>query len=128
MAAPKSRVLREVELLARMHTGSAIDTLAAICQGYDPRTNEAVGFDVIPAGARVSAANSLLDRGWGKSPQTVVVEDQAQHMSDEDLERHVRDRISELAIGLGSVGSATGGDDPGAPPPEGPEQSSRVVH
>lgn len=48
----------EIRSLARAHTASAIKTLAGIM-------NEKKA----PAAARVSAAQALLDRGWGKSPQ-----------------------------------------------------------
>jgi hypothetical protein len=48
----------EIRSLARSHTASAIKTLAGIM-------NEKKA----PAAARVSAAQALLDRGWGKAPQ-----------------------------------------------------------
>lgn len=52
----------EIRSLARSHTVKAINTLVGIM-------NEKKA----PAAARVSASNSLLDRGWGKSP--TVLED-----------------------------------------------------
>ena len=55
---PKSDVtIRE---LARVHTGEAIQTLAAIAQ--NPKATDS---------ARVQACTSLLDRGWGKPAQYV---------------------------------------------------------
>jgi len=48
----------EIRSLARSHTASAIKTLAGIM-------NEKKA----PAAARVSAAQALLDRGWGKPVQ-----------------------------------------------------------
>jgi hypothetical protein len=48
----------EIRSLARAHTAGAIKTLAGIM-------NETKS----PAAARVSAAQALLDRGWGKAPQ-----------------------------------------------------------
>lgn len=53
-------VLTKVSSLARSHTETAIKTLAGIM------TCEEAG----PA-ARVAAANSLLDRGWGKPAQPI---------------------------------------------------------
>lgn len=50
----------EIRSLARAHTASAIKTLAGIM-------NEKKA----PAAARVSAAQALLDRGWGKAPQPI---------------------------------------------------------
>jgi hypothetical protein len=45
--------------LARGHTALCIKVLAGI-----------VSQEASPPGARVSAAGILLDRGWGKAPQT----------------------------------------------------------
>ena len=50
--------MTEIRSLARSHTRSAINVLASIMRSKDAT-----------AAARVSAANALLDRGWGKAPQ-----------------------------------------------------------
>lgn len=52
----------EIRSLARAHTAKAINTLVGIM-------NQAKA----PAAARVAAANSIIDRGWGKSP--TILED-----------------------------------------------------
>lgn len=52
----------EIRSLARAHTEAAVNCLAGIMNKSDA-----------PEAARVSAANALLDRGWGKAPQ--VMED-----------------------------------------------------
>jgi hypothetical protein len=51
----------EIRSLARAHTESAIKVLAGIM-------NEVSA----PHAARVSAAQALLDRGWGKAPQAIT--------------------------------------------------------
>jgi hypothetical protein len=56
----------EIKSLARVHTESALNTLAGIM--HQPEA---------PPAARVSAAQALLDRGWGKAAQIVA--------GDEDL-------------------------------------------
>lgn len=56
----RPKALKDVEEIARSHTPAAMQTLAAIC--VDPEQ---------PGAARVSAANALLDRGWGKPSQPV---------------------------------------------------------
>ncbi len=56
----RPRGLKAVEEAARAHTALAISTLAEIA-----RSKKA------PAAARVSAAEALLDRGWGKPKQAV---------------------------------------------------------
>ncbi len=54
----------EIRSLARSHTESALNVLASIM-------NQAEA----PHAARVSAANSLLDRGWGKPTQPISGDD-----------------------------------------------------
>jgi len=61
---PTSRAAAEIKALAKKHGKAAIKVLAAIM-------NQADG----PATARVSAAQALLDRGWGKAAQPVAGED-----------------------------------------------------
>ena len=56
MASSKS--LTEIRLLARSHTRTAVSVLIRIMRSKD----------ATPA-ARVSAANAILDRGWGKATQ-----------------------------------------------------------
>jgi len=59
----RPKVVAEVKELARKHTGKAIETLVSIMD--NPKTAPA---------ARVSAANALLDRGYGKPPQHITGE------------------------------------------------------
>lgn len=54
----RARTLTEIRSIARSHTRTAINVLAGIMRSKD----------ATPA-ARVSAANSILDRGWGKAAQ-----------------------------------------------------------
>ena len=59
-----SKAAAEIKALAKKHSKAAIKVLAAIM-------NQADG----PATARVSAAQALLDRGWGKAAQPVAGEE-----------------------------------------------------
>jgi hypothetical protein len=52
------KTLTEIRSLARSHSRTAINVLVGIM-----RSNDAT------AAARVSAANAILDRGWGKATQ-----------------------------------------------------------
>jgi len=61
-AMPKAPV--NVRTLARKYTEDAIEALAAIM------TDEATAV-----ASRIAAANSLLDRGWGRVPQPVSGDD-----------------------------------------------------
>ncbi|GAJ29725.1 DUF5681 domain-containing protein [Acidomonas methanolica] len=58
----RPRELQDVIRLARSHTMAAIDALAEIA-----------GNKKAPEAARVSAANALLDRAWGKAKETVQI-------------------------------------------------------
>ena len=60
----ESKAAAEIKALAKKHSKAAIKVLAAIM-------NQADG----PATARVSAAQALLDRGWGKAAQPVAGEE-----------------------------------------------------
>jgi hypothetical protein len=54
------KTVTEIRSLARSHTRTAINVLVGIMRSKD----------ATPA-ARVSAANAILDRGWGKAPQAI---------------------------------------------------------
>jgi hypothetical protein len=62
-AAPKefgskmAKAVTEIRSLARSHTRTAINVLVGIMRAKDAT-----------AAARVTAANAILDRGWGKAP------------------------------------------------------------
>lgn len=62
---PRGRSKRDAEIaeLARAHTAEALQTLANI-----------MGDEAAPPSARVSAASAILDRGWGRPPQSLDVE------------------------------------------------------
>ncbi|WP_314955902.1 hypothetical protein [Bradyrhizobium cosmicum] len=53
-----------IKSLARTHTVHAVNTLVQIMRDKNA-----------PAHARVSAANAILDRGWGKPLQPIASED-----------------------------------------------------
>jgi len=55
-----TRTLNEIRSLARAHTRTAINVLVGIMRSKDST-----------AAARVTAANAILDRGWGKPPQSL---------------------------------------------------------
>ena len=61
---PRKRIPADLRSLARGHTELCIKVLAGI-----------VSQEAVPAAARVSAAGILLDRGWGRAPQTHTGED-----------------------------------------------------
>jgi hypothetical protein len=55
-----SKTLTEIRSLARSHTRTAINALVGVMKAKDATH-----------AARVSAANAILDRGWGKAPQAL---------------------------------------------------------
>ncbi len=56
-----SKTLTEIRSLARSHTKTAVNVLVGVMRSKDAT-----------AAARVSAANAILDRGWGKAPQALA--------------------------------------------------------
>ena len=58
------KTLTEIRSLARSHTKTALNVLVGIMRSEDATV-----------AARVSAANAILDRGWGKATQPVGNDD-----------------------------------------------------
>jgi len=54
------RTITEIRSLARSHTRTALNVLVGVMRSKDAT-----------AAAKVSAANAILDRGWGKAPQAI---------------------------------------------------------
>jgi hypothetical protein len=73
----RPKIVGEVQELARQHSAEAINTLAAIMK--DPKA---------PPAARALASNSILDRAYGKAPQTLnasVANRPVREMTDAEL-------------------------------------------
>jgi hypothetical protein len=64
----------EIRSLARKHTHKALKTLVSIM--VEPKA---------PAAARIMAANSLMDRGWGKAAQLVDVQGEIRQLVEVKL-------------------------------------------
>ena len=64
----------EIRSLARKHTHKALNTLVSIM--VEPKA---------PAAARIMAANSLRDRGWGKAAQLVDVQGEVKQLIEVKL-------------------------------------------
>lgn len=71
----------EIRSLARSHTESALNCLVGIVNQGDA-----------PPAARVSAAQALLDRGWGKPAQAIIGGD------DDDNPITVIQRIERVIV------------------------------
>jgi hypothetical protein len=54
------KTLTEIRSLARSHTKTALNVLVGVMRSKDAT-----------ATARISAANAILDRGWGKATQPI---------------------------------------------------------
>jgi hypothetical protein len=54
------RTVTEIRSLARSHTRTALNVLVGVMRSKDAT-----------AAAKVSAANAILDRGWGKAAQAI---------------------------------------------------------
>jgi HEAT repeat protein len=89
--------MTEVEALARTHTWEAINTLAEVMKDPDS-----------PAAARISAAEALLSRGWGKARQVVQVTSSVERLTDDQLRETILDRVRLIAAEY-TVGETTDG-------------------
>ena len=90
---PKVTNMRDVRALAREYTELAIETLVEVCSNSDER-----------GAARVAAAGVLLDRGWGKAQQTVVIDNEVNvsGLDSTSLDEMTRQEIAKfLGAGLG---------------------------
>ncbi len=92
----RPKIIGHIRDLARQYAEDAIKTLAAIM--IDEKA---------PPSARIFAANSLLDRGWGKA--TTYVESEANPFDALTLEEK---RALLEAIELVRERAGSGGDDP----------------
>ncbi len=70
----------QIRSLARSHTERAIQVLQGIMDQPDA-----------PHAARVAAANSILDRGWGKPTQPIAGDDDADAIRLETIKRVIID-------------------------------------
>jgi hypothetical protein len=57
---PRAKIVTEIRSLARSHTRTALNVLVGVMRSKDAT-----------AAAKVSAANAILDRGWGKAVQAI---------------------------------------------------------
>jgi hypothetical protein len=55
-----AKTITEIRSMARSHTRTALNVLVGVMRSKDAT-----------AAARVSAANAILDRGWGKAAQAI---------------------------------------------------------
>lgn len=97
----------EIRSLARVHTDAALKTLVGVMNQPEA-----------PAAARVSAANSILDRGWGKAEQHITVE-RIEDMTNEQLASELAEAIAairELGIDPAGVLAGAGADTSGQVP------------
>lgn len=59
----RPKIVKEIQELAREHTADALNALVAVVK--NPKS---------PPAARVSAAEALLDRGYGRAPQSLTLD------------------------------------------------------
>ena len=85
-----AKATADIRSLARAQTELAIRTLTGVC-----------GSKAAPAAARVSAAQALLDRGWGKAPQPHTGED------DKEIRVTIRNIVEERRQALTSTCRST---------------------
>lgn len=95
--AGRPKAIYDVGALAREGTMEAIDMLRSVVRDLKA-----------PTSARVSAGVAILERGWGKAPQTVHLR------RDGDMKGLTDDEL--IAIAAGTVADPNGSADPSATP------------
>lgn len=98
----RPKLNKEVQELAREHTGLAIATLVEICKSKKQNGS-----------ARVSAANILLCRGWGNPSQHVDLSGgvNVKTLDDASLDKALRVELAAFLIGE-TEGNGGEGDSP----------------
>ena len=91
----------DIRSLARTHTETALRTLTSIMTIEDA-----------PPAARVAAANSLLDRGWGKAVQpvdaTINDERKLNDLSSTELDARIAAALRRVeSLASGAAGQAS---------------------
>lgn len=87
-------VIRHIRELAREHTDDALRALVAIVNDIDASPS-----------ARVSAADVILDRGWGKAPATLNIR-RLDEMNDPELDTYIAELQTQLGgIAAGALGA-----------------------
>lgn len=81
----------DLRSLARSHTDTAVRTLASIMNNKDA-----------PPAARVTAAEALLSRGWGKPVQPVEqgAPGEFERMSADEVRAELKREIAELGLAM----------------------------
>lgn len=95
---PKVEGIRDIRERARDYTDLALETLVEICGNNEERGS-----------ARATAAGMILDRGWGKAPQTVVIDGEVDvtRLDRTSLDEATRNTLAEyLGVALAGASEA----------------------
>lgn len=89
--------VKEVAELARAHTDEAMKALVSIAKNSKA-----------PPSARVAAAEALLNRGWGRSPQEIKLEADVavtvDRMTPEERQRRIAALLAKVAPAVAGGG------------------------
>ena len=93
----RPRILHEVRTLAREYTVPAIQALAEVLA--NPKS---------PPAAKCQAANSLLDRGWGRAEQSVTARVETTRINLDVLTIEERTELDRLSAQFGLIAAKPG--------------------
>jgi len=85
----RPRIIADVQALARSYTTEAIETLVGIAN--DPKA---------PPGARVAAANALLDRAWGRAQASLTIHQEAERPSPAKVQEALNAAVAACLPGM----------------------------
>lgn len=99
--------------LARLHTSNAIRIIAELMEGKGGVT-KVLGEDgklveipvEVPAAVRLKAAELLIERGYGKAPQSITI-DQTTHLSVGERHLSIAEKIIAIKAAALTAGNTT---------------------
>jgi hypothetical protein len=91
----KARTILDLKQMARAYTVEALDKLVVLMRGEVKVGKTKVP---VPVGVQGWAASELLDRGWGKSPQSMEIasEQTITHVVRDDLIESIESRLAAI--------------------------------
>jgi hypothetical protein len=93
-----------VVLKAREYTVEAIKTLVSLMKGEVPAGSDAQG---VPPAVQLRAAELLIERGYGKSPQAILLRDDTAANATSAHSVPILERIAQIKAAQDTMGQTT---------------------
>jgi hypothetical protein len=94
-------------MAARMHTVAAVQKLVDLMEGRLPKDTALSDGQGVPAAVQLRAAELIIERGYGKSPQAILLRDDSSANSTSTHAIPIMERIAQLKAARDQLGSVT---------------------